>query len=39
MMQHEKGTEQRSMLGFPLLQLKYMLWDQSVYVTAPQQLN
>lgn len=30
MMQHEKGTEQRSVLGFSLLQLKYMFWDQSV---------
>lgn len=30
MMQHEKGTEQRSVLGLSLLQLKYMFWDQSV---------
>ena len=39
MIQQEKGTEQRSLLGFSLLQLKYMFWDQSVYVTPPQQPN
>lgn len=37
--QQEKGTEQRSRLGLSLLQLKYMFFDQSKYVKAPQQSN
>lgn len=39
MMQQEKGTEQRSLLGLLCLQSKYMFWDQSVNVTPPQQPN
>lgn len=39
MIQQEKGTEQRSVLGLSLLQLKYMFRDQSVYVTPPQHPN
>ncbi|TNN65183.1 hypothetical protein EYF80_024590 [Liparis tanakae] len=37
--QQEKGTEQRSLLGLSCSQAKYMFWDQSVYVTPPQQPN